>query len=309
MFGYLSELSARGLGRAFGVALLLAAATQAAGLPLNIDGRDYDWSHVGRFVLPGDTVSITAPAEGGPCGWAASGGELAILDQQRVRWVAPGEPGLHSITVCRDTLSAAVNVFVMVPFDSMMNGELNGYRIGTYPSSNPFPNFVIPRGFIEVTEENIDTRVSRGHTLREFVSRQPGSFPKYLVLREELVIKLELLADLVREKGHDCEALTVFSGFRTPSFHHRRGSGTNSAHVYGGAADIFLDGNDDGLMDDISGDGASDSRDSRLLASYVDELEEAHPELVGGCGWYRRTRSRGPFVHTDVRGERTRWHR
>jgi hypothetical protein len=62
------------------------------------------------------------------------------------------------------------------------------------------------------------------------------------------------------------------------------------------------------MMDDLNHDGKIDRKDAQLLAGYVDELEELHPGVVGGCGWYRRTWARGPFVHVDVRGERARWH-
>ncbi len=275
---------------------------------LTVDGAPCTWDVVGRFVLPGDTVRL-AVADTLTAGWTCAGGTLLAGDATGSSWLAPDRPGLYPLVATVGEESKQVNIFVMVPFDSLHDGELNGYRIGRYPESNPFPNFTRPRGFIEVTEDVIDTRLSPRHTLREFVSRQPGDFPKYLALQEELILKLELLADLLVNKGYACEGLTVFSGFRTPAYHARRGSGTNSAHVYGGAADIFLDADNDGLMDDLNHDGSSNSGDSKLLASFVDELEVLHPELVGGCGWYRRARTRGPFVHTDVRGERTRWHR
>jgi uncharacterized protein YcbK (DUF882 family) len=121
-------------------------------------------------------------------------------------------------------------------------------------------------------------------------------------------VKVELFTDLVRSKGYGCDRLTVISGYRSP-FHNRRNrSGRNSAHVYGGAADLIIDANDDGRMDDLNRDGVVNRRDSKLMAGYVDELEARHPETVGGCGWYSRTRYRGPFIHIDVRGTPSRWH-
>jgi len=290
------------------VLALLAVLGQSSGFALNVGGQVYEWNVIGRFVMPGETLSLALPDSGNP-GWAVSAGRLVEAGPHSVGWVAPQEPGLYPIAVTSGSALTTVNVFVKVPFDSLKDGRLHGYRIGRYPKTNPFPSFTVPEGFIEVTEYNIDTRVSPRYTLQEFVSRQPGEFPKYLVLQEQLVLKLELLTDLVRSKGHPCDKLTVFSGFRTPAFQRNRGAGTHSAHTYGGAADIYVDNDGDDRMDDLNGDGLSGSQDSKLLASYVDELEARHPELVGGCGWYRSTWSFGAFVHTDTRGEAMRWHR
>jgi len=290
------------------IALVLALAAPAAAFTLEIDGTPCTWDVVGRFVLPHDTVRLAVDDTLG-AGWTCAGGALLSGDSAAAAWEAPDRPGVYPLVVTVGAESRLVNAIVMVPYDSLKNGDLKGYRVGRYPASNPFPNFTRPRGFIEITEDNIDTRVSPRHTLREFVPRQPGSYPKYLALQEALILKLELLADLVQNKGYRCDRLTVFSGFRTPAYNARYGSGTNSAHIYGGAADLYLDADGDGMMDDLNGDGSASSGDAKLLVQFVDELEQLHPELVGGCGWYRRARTRGPFVHTDVRGERTRWHR
>ncbi len=273
---------------------------------LEVNGRSYSWDVVGRFVMPGETLHLVVP--GGGAGWAASDGELCGAGPDRADWIAPAEAGLCPITVTGRDGVTLVNAFVMVPIDSVKDGILNGYEIGRYPDTSHFPDFDVPRGFIEVTPENIDTPLSPRHTLREFVSRQSWDWPRYLVLRENLVYKLELLTDIVVAKGHPCERLTVFSGFRTPAVQNRRGS-PHSAHIYGGAADLYVDADSNGIMDDLNGDSCVSLADARLLAGYVDELEQAHPELVGGCGWYRGSRHLGPFIQTDVRGERTRWPR
>lgn len=303
----LPDGNARGLGRAVALMALLALAGNGfAGLCIN--GTTCDWDCIGRFVLPGETLDCAIVDTALTCGWAAASGTVEDLGERQFRWFAPVESGLYPVTVVIGERVVTVNAFVLIPYDSLQNGELRGFRIGRYPASNPFPNFVVPKGFVEVTEENADTPVSRGLVLRDFVPRYPGGFPSYLALREEILVKLELLADLANERGYPCDKLTVMSGYRTPAFQNRGGGGTNSAHVYGGAADIYLDADNDGVMDDLNGDGAHDSRDARVLAGLVDELERRRPDLVGGCGWYRATRSRGAFIHVDVRGERTRWH-
>ena len=279
----------------------------ASGFNLEIDGKEYSWDVIGRFVIPDDTLHLAILDSGAHTGWAVPAGRLVETGPGRMDRFVPDQPGLWILAVGFEEEIKTVNVFVMVPFDSLKNGMLNGYEIGRYPDTNQFPNFNRPCRFIKVTQDNIDTRISPRYTLHEFVSRQTGHFPKFLVLRENLILKLELLTDIVKHKGHRCEKLTVFSGFRTPAVQRRRGF-LDCAHMYGGAADIYVDADSNGIMDDLNGDGHVSWRDARLLAAYVDELEKAHPELVGGCGWYHGTSSHGPFVHVDVRGERTRWH-
>src|SRR5262245_21810244 len=99
----------------------------------------------------------------------------------------------------------------MVPFEAVRNGMLNGYHIGEYPvpvsNDSPWsltmaPAYAAPPGFIEVTPENIDTPVSPHFTLGQFLCKQPGDFPKYLVLTTRLLIKLESILDEVNRLGH-----------------------------------------------------------------------------------------------------------
>lgn len=287
---------------------VLALFGSAAAFRLQTGDAVYSWRTLSRFVVPGETVHFSVADSGAPCGWAVSAGDLIDVDENSVDWVAPDEPGDYLMAVSCGEEVKRVNLFVMVPYDSLENGALRGYRIGRYRSSSPFPNFTRPRGFVEVTPDNINTRISPRYKLAEFVSRQPGGFPKYLVLREEILVKLELLTDLAQSKGYEFEKFTIISGYRPPAYQHRYGAGRNSAHTYGGAADVLIDSNRDGMMDDLNHDGSFTSGDAKLLAALVDEFEQKYPELVGGCGWYRRTRVRGPFVHIDVRGERMRWH-
>lgn len=288
--------------------LLFPVAAEASAPALRVHGRWYDWDTFALFVMPGETLEFSTADDANEPGWMVERGRLTAGGAGRIDWVAPERAGLYTMTVTCDSTLKRVHLFVKMPFDSVRDGVLNGYRLGRYPESNPFPAFTAPEGFLEITPEMLDTPLSPRYTLRQFVPNLPSGFPKYIVLQEKLIIKLELLTDLIVSKGHECDRLTIMSGFRTPTYQYRRGAGKHSAHMYGGASDIYVDNDNNGAMDDLTGDGSSNSHDSRLLAGYVEELEQAYPELVGGCGWYRRTRVRGPFIHIDVRGERTRWH-
>jgi hypothetical protein len=278
-------------------------------LSVDVDGYAYDWDNVGRFVLPGETLRLVTPEDASTSGWVAAAGELVDLGDATC-WIAPAEPGLYPIMVTSGTSVRRVNAFVMIPYDSLdRKGYIKGVRIGRYPKpSEMFPNFRNPRGFVVVTPDNIDTPVSQRYVLRDFAPRTMGDFPEYTVLREELLIKLELLTDMVKERGYKAERLTVISGYRPPVHNRRVRFGRNSAHIYGGAADVFVDANNDGSMDDLNHDGHSNSKDAKVLAGIAEELERQHPELLGGVGWYGRTRYRGPFIHVDVRGVKSRWH-
>ncbi|HDR00089.1 MAG TPA: hypothetical protein ENN51_07400 [candidate division WOR-3 bacterium] len=312
----------RKLGPACAIAACLAAAIASAsfevevnpgtapvgrGLPLIINGRETNWDTVAVFVMPGETLALEVPPDEPGTGWIAHGGTLVESGPGRSEWIAPEAAGRYRLVAVCGASVKELNAFVKVPRAQVRNGELNGYRLGNYPKTNPFPGFVVPDGFIEVTPELLDTPLSPRHTLGQFVPPEPSGWPKYIVLREDLILKLELLTDLIVEKGHACTRLEVMSGFRTPARQDARGGGRNSAHIYGGAADVYIDESGNGSLDDLNGDGKSDSQDARLLASYVDELEQRYPEFVGGVGWYRRTRARTAFVHVDTRGERMRW--
>jgi uncharacterized protein YcbK (DUF882 family) len=208
------------------------------------------------------------------------------------------------------------------PRGDKQNGRVGLYYIGNWPGETGRPvaaprnapptRYQPPSGFIEVTPENADTRVSEHFKLRDFLTHdQQNVWPKYLVLEMRNVDKLELvLADLAAH-GVDVSGVTVMSGFRTPQYNKGGGDPSGRAglsrHMYGDAADIFIDSNHDGVMDDLDHDGRSTIADSRVVSAAVDRVEAAHPELVGGAGVYPAAAGHGPFIHIDSRGYRARW--
>lgn len=203
----------------------------------------------------------------------------------------------------------------LVPFTEKRNGAIGAYRVGFWPSERGGARsaaYDAPAGFIPVTPANQETRVSEHFRLRDFLTKdQFEVWPKYLVLREALLDKLELVIDQLHTRGLRADRMVVMSGFRTPQYNDRGvGAGGRSAvsrHQYGDAADVFVDNDGDGRMDDLNGDGRVNLKDATLLASVVDRVEQSHPMLVGGVGIYPATSAHGPFVHVDVRGVRARW--
>src|SRR6185436_19219101 len=98
------------------------------------------------------------------------------------------------------------------------------------------------------------------------------------------------------------------SGYRTPQYNGPGGNGRvkNSRHTYGDAADVWVDEDGDGRMDDLNGDGRVDIKDAAMLRQAVERVEARQPTLVGGAGVYTATREHGPFVHVDARGRAAR---
>ena len=228
-------------------------------------------------------------------------------------------PGVHAV---RDSGSgSSLALITMRDFAEKLGGKIGEYRMGFWPAERRKPlakalstAYANPEGFIEVTPENADTYVSEHFRLRDFLTHdQSDVWPKYLVLRAPLVDKLELVISQLEARGTPVRRMSVMSGFRTPQYNARGGerSGRSnvSRHMYGDAADVFVDNDGDGRMDDLNRDGRIDYRDAKVILSAVEQVERMHDDLVGGVGVYRATRAHGPFAHVDVRGNRARWGR
>jgi hypothetical protein len=240
---------------------------------------------------------------------------LPILERLFGNSPDESRPGVYQ--AAEDVMGRPFAFISLIPFGSKAGGTVGDYRVGFWPSerrrarSEAYEN---PEGFIEVTPENQDTFVSEHFRLRDFLTHdQRDVWPKYLVLREALVDKLELVIDDLAAHGVRVEHMVVMSGFRTPQYNAqgvgRGGRARDSRHQFGDAADVFVDNDGNGRMDDLNHDRRVDSRDARVILQAVERVERAHPELVGGASVYRATKAHGPFAHVDTRGARARWGR
>lgn len=240
-----------------------------------------------RFVMPEDWISLASL----PAGTAVSNASIQ------------GAP-----------TATAETVFTMRSFGQKVRAWLNGYRLGYWPAekgrlrSEAYKN---PDGFIEVTPENEDTRVSEHFRLRDFLSHdQKQVWPKYVVLREPLLDKLELVIEDLNDHGVNAEGMRIRSGFRTPAHNlavRGEGSARDSRHQFGDGADVFIDQVGNGKMSDLNGDGKVNFADVKMILDAVERVEARYPELVGGTGLYAYSGRSGPFAHIDVRGTRARW--
>jgi len=269
------------------------------------------------FRAPGDTLTspneqrapeLSARFE------AASGRETVSED-----FTAPKRPGIYKLAVEMNKATRPIDdlrVITLVPFAEKKNGRIGLYYLGRWPfegkGAPPRPSYANPTGFVEVTRENQDTAVSQHFKLRDFLTKdQFDVWPKYLLIDSRLIDKLELIVQELEEEGHPVEHVQIMSGFRTPIYNHRGGNTGGRAglsrHMYGDAADIFVDNDRNGVMDDLNGDGKVDPADAEVVARAAERVEAKYPALVGGVGIYPACCGHGPFTHVDVRGYRARW--
>lgn len=307
MYTYMKQTFA-----ALGLLLALSGSAMAgtsglAGFVIDINGETNPYTIYSVFVMPGAELQIksTQPLK--------SSGEVTLSAQgeKALKGKAPEKPGAYAVQLSSMGKTMKINILVMTPMSGKEGEHLNGYRIGNYPATplkgNPIYNK--PRGLFEVTDANRKLQLTPHFHLEQFLCKQSGDFPKYLVVRERLLLKLEYLLARVNEAGYDIETFGFISGYRTPYYNKSIGNVQYSRHVWGGAADIFVDQNKDGRMDDLNGDGKVDEKDVAVFHQIVEEQynKDEYKEFRGGLGFYRKNASHSGFIHVDVRGWKARW--
>ena len=201
----------------------------------------------------------------------------------------------------------------LLPWREKRGAYVGPYRMGWWPGERTVvaANYENPAGFIEVTPDNQSTRVSEHFRLRDFVTHdQDNVWPKYVVLREALLDKLELVLQTMQAQGTPILNVRILSGFRAPYYNAglvAEGAARASRHQFGDASDIIIDNDHNGRMDDLNHDGRVDFQDTEVINRAVERVERTYPELVGGLGLYSGMGPSGPFAHIDVRGSRARW--
>jgi hypothetical protein len=253
-------------------------------------------------------------------------------------WNAPAEEGTYRVVIRREATSGSgnagagrqatsgsgnagagrpaagdaitLNAVVMVPMETLESGTVHGYRVGDFPQEpyRDLPQYLPPRGFIPLTPAG-DLQVSPHFTLAQFPCKGPEGYPKYVVLSEKLLLKLELLLERANAAGVETPTFQVLSAFRSPWYNASIGRPRYSRHIYGDAADIYVDNDADGRMDDLNADGRIDLADATVLHRLVEEMDGAAStaHLIGGLGQYPTTPNHGPFIHVDTREYRARW--
>jgi hypothetical protein len=291
-------------------------AYSAERLPFAVRFRDEvnPYSVMSVFVLPGEALDLQPL--GGPESefeLCADAGAFEAAGDGSWRWHAPELSGRTTTLGIRDRDSGTTmrfNALVLRPYQG--EETVGGYRIGSYERAplRQDPAYEMPRALIQVAEEDLDLWVTPHFQLRQFLCKQDSAFPKYLVMRERLLLKLETLLEEMNDHGLEARSFSIMSAYRTPFYNRAIGNTTTySRHGYGDAADIFIDEDQDGTMDDLDGDGRVTARDAEVMHRIVEQSLAApqHRPFVGGLGLYGPKPHRGPFIHVDTRGHEARW--
>ncbi|MDQ3279855.1 MAG: DUF882 domain-containing protein [Acidobacteriota bacterium] len=259
-------------------------------------------------ALPGSRLVKSAP-----------GGAQAIINGQTADFAAPRQPGIYKLGVKMNEASRDINdisIVTLVPQSAKRNGRIGNYQLGTWPfergGTPKTPRYAAPPGFIQVTPENQNFQISEHFRLRQFLTKdQFNVWPKYVYVDPLLIDKLELTIQQLQREGVRVRHVHIMSGFRTPRYNsgggNTAGRANLSRHMYGDASDVYVDNNEDGQPDDITGDGRVTVADAERFARAAEKVEQAHGSLVGGIGVYVACCGHGPFTHVDVRGYRARW--
>jgi len=291
-----------------------AARPTRAAFALDVAGTEVPLRIMALAVLPGEGVAIAkSGTAGGRLAVAAAGGRLASAGVDRWTWTAPEEPGFHPVRVVSSEPADTIDLTFLVahPATHVRGGSLHGYAIGTYRARPASMSSVYepPNAFVEVRPEDYDVLLSPNFRLGQFLCKQPGE-PRFVVVSPPLLRQLEALLVAVNEAGFPTGRLSVMSGYRTPAYNRAIGNTTDfSRHLWGDAADVYVDVDGDGEMDDVNRDGRVDLADGRWLADVAERMmrDGRNGVPTGGLSIYPPNAVHGPFVHVDAREALTRW--
>jgi hypothetical protein len=231
----------------------------------------------------------------------------------------PAQPGIFKVLLQLGNAAREIpgmSVATLVPMSEKKRGYVGQYLVGSWPFENGArprsPAYTPPRGFIQVTPDNLGTRITEHLKLGDYLTKgQTNVWPKYVVMVPRELDKIELTMQELEREGHPVEKIGIISAFRTPNYNVEGGNPAGRAalsrHMYGDAMDIYIDNNHDGRMDDLNGDGRIDVKDARVIGHAAEQVERNNPSMVGGIGIYAPTGAHSGFVHIDTRGFRARW--
>ncbi len=273
-----------------------------------VNGEEVPYSLFSFFVMPGEVLDVSANTD-----FELQGNDLSVINISVMAYKveAPAKPGAYSVAISKGEERMVLNILVLTPMSNKKGEYLNGYRIGNYPARmlNNDPIYERPKGLFEVTEATANLQLTPHFNISQFLCKQAGGYPKYLIVRERLLLKLEYLLAIAQAEGLAIETFGFISGYRTPFYNKSIGNVPYSRHVWGGAADIFIDQNGDGQMDDLNNDGVVNDKDVRYFYNLVEAEynKQEYKKFIGGLGFYKKNSRHSGFIHVDVRGKKARW--
>jgi hypothetical protein len=279
---------------------------------VKVDGRNIPYERFSSFKIPGAELNLEVQDK--------QGGVYRVFLENELRstfrsgsytMAVPAKSGQYGVQIMdsKDKTVLALTVFVLVPIQNKQDEYLYDFRVGNYPPPlGEAGKYERPKGFVEVTKENMNTQLSPHFRLSQFVPDQKGK-RKFIVIRESLLLKLEYLLNEVNRAGVGAKTLMIRTAYLTPYQNAEKGNAIYSRHIYGDAAQIIIDRNNDGVMDDLNRDGVGDMKDVRWLFDLVDKLsgKPDYQKLEGGLAHYRLNKKYGGYVYIDARGNKMRF--
>lgn len=129
-------------------------------------------------------------------------------------------------------------------------------------------------------------QLTTNFTKAEFDSKDGSEMPGEVLNNVKILAKnLQILRDYISLDRGDT-AITINSGYRSPSHNKSVGGAVNSQHLTGKAADIVVEG-----------------MTPKEVAHKIDELILVGRMKQGGLKAYTKK----AFTHYDIRGTRSRW--
>ncbi|MEC9490743.1 MAG: peptidase M15A, partial [Halanaerobiales bacterium] len=269
------------------------------------------------FVMPREEIKFSiAEEDKGQMYQIELGGKIFESDSS-FTWNAHAESGHYRAAIRKKNKNnpaaeIKINVFVLHPREQKNGQYLENFRIGNYPEipADKKEYYTKPDGFWKIDESILDLKLAPHFKVEQFLTKQSNQLPQFIAIQESLLLKLEFFLEEVNKAGYQAETFGIVSLYRSPYFNKKIGNNTDfSRHLFGDAADIYIDNSGDSWMDDLNGDSQSTKADADLLydlAVKFDQKEEFF-HLQGGVCSYKGNGVRGPFIHIDTRGFHVSW--
>jgi hypothetical protein len=269
------------------------------------------------FVMPREGIKISIAEEDRDKKYVIELNGKSFENERSFKWQAPAKSGYYPVKIKEKNKNDSgseikLNVFVLHPAHKMNGQYLDGFKIGSYPNipADKKEHYSKPTGFLKIEKSLLNLNLTPHFKMNQFVTNQSNKFPQYIVLQESLLLKLEYFLEEVNKAGYKADTFGIVSIYRSPYFNKKLGNNTDfSRHLFGDAADIYIDHSGNQWMDDLNGDGNSTIKDSNILFDLAVKFDqkEKFSQLQGGVCSYKGNGVRGPFLHIDSRGFHVSW--
>lgn len=269
------------------------------------------------FVMPGEEIKFSiAEEDRGQMYQIELGGKI-FESESSFTWQAQSESGHYQATIKEKNNDSSaseikINVFVLHSHQEKNGQYLENFRIGHYPEIpvDKSEYYTKPDGFLKIEESLLEVNLTPHFKMEQFLTSQSEKLPQFIAIQESLLLKLEFFLEEVNNAGYQADTFGIVSLYRSPYFNKELGNNTDlSRHLFGDAADIYIDNSGNEWMDDLNEDGNSTRADADILydlAVKFDQKEE-FSALQGGVSSYKGNGVRGPFIHIDTRGFHVSW--